>query len=182
VATSINRIQLLRGDLRGSRQIVRPPWAPDEFRFVDTCERCDACIAACSETILKRGQGGFPEVDFSQGGCTFCGDCVKACTHGVLAFFDDLEQAPWNLIAQIQDNCLSLNGVVCRSCGEACDDSVIRFKLEIGGKARPLLDETECTGCGECIAICPTQSIQIHRLPETAVTEAQASVGGAKQA
>ncbi|RDH86421.1 MAG: ferredoxin-type protein NapF [endosymbiont of Escarpia spicata] len=158
---SVNRTQFLRGDLRGTQSSIRPPWSKAEAEFVEKCERCDDCISECPQHIIQRGPGGFPRIDFSQGGCTFCGDCVKACTYKVLAFFNDLNQPPWPLKAVIADNCLSMQGVVCRSCGEVCDESAIRFKLEVGGKARPLLNSEDCTGCGECFAVCPSQSVTL---------------------
>jgi ferredoxin-type protein NapF len=51
--------------------------------------------------------------------------------------------------------------VVCRSCGEVCDESAIRFKLEVGGIARPLLDQEQCNGCGACFAVCPVRAVRI---------------------
>ncbi|MCP4126472.1 MAG: 4Fe-4S dicluster domain-containing protein, partial [Gammaproteobacteria bacterium] len=59
------------------------------------------------------------------------------------------------------DSCLSINAVICRSCGEACDQEAIKFKLEVGGIARPLLDLEKCNGCGECFTVCPDNSVQI---------------------
>jgi len=47
--------------------------------IVDRCTRCGACAAACPETIITAGDGGFPAVDFHRGECTFCGACADAC-------------------------------------------------------------------------------------------------------
>ncbi len=158
----ISRRQFLHGDVRGTTQPLRPPWALSEAQFIETCERCDECISACPEKILRRGSGGYPEVTFAAGGCTFCGDCAKACEYGVLRFEDDPQQMPWRLAVAIGASCLSLNGTVCRSCGEVCEDRAIRFKLEVGGIARPLLDAAECNGCGQCVSVCPVGSIRIE--------------------
>lgn len=157
----ISRRQFLHGELRGKAVTPRPPWALSEGRFIEACERCDDCISVCPEKILRRGSGGYPEVDFSAGGCTFCGDCAKACEYGALRFADDPEQLPWRLAVAIGESCLSLHGTVCRSCGEACGERAIRFRLEVGGIARPLLDTEECNGCGACVSVCPVGSIVI---------------------
>ena len=53
----------------------RPPWALNEFLFVDQCTRCNECITACEEEIIIRADGGFPEIDFNRGECTFCELC-----------------------------------------------------------------------------------------------------------
>jgi ferredoxin-type protein NapF len=133
------------------------PWAVAGFSAV--CRRCDDCINACEESVLKRGDGGYPTVDFDRGGCTFCGACAQACEYVAL----DREIAPpWQLKASIGDGCLSARGITCRSCGDACEPRAIRFRLELGGRAIPSLDTSLCNGCGSCIATCPTHVIQIQ--------------------
>ncbi|MCU7875840.1 MAG: ferredoxin-type protein NapF [Candidatus Thiodiazotropha sp. (ex Lucinoma borealis)] len=159
--TSIDRFQLLRGDLSGRRRGIRPPWSQPESLFTDLCQRCAECTDACPTHIIENGAEGFPLVNFSQGHCTFCGDCVKACKHQALTFPTELTTPPWALDVTIDGSCLSINGVVCRSCGDICEESAIRFKLETGGRSTPLLDQLSCSGCGECVSVCPSHSITI---------------------
>jgi len=154
---AIHRRQLLGGDLSGDRRAVRPPWAVEEGLFVDRCDRCGDCVDACQAQIIVVGSGGFPEIDFSRGGCTFCEDCLRACEPRAL----EAKDPPWRLKAEILTSCLSLNAVVCRSCGEACDEEAIRFKLETGGIARPEVDAGQCTGCGECYGVCPVKAVRV---------------------
>lgn len=80
--SSINRLQFLRGDFRGKQQTLRPPWSSSEF--IDCCERCGECIKACPENILEKGRGGYPQVNFQHGECTFCERCVDQCPNDTL--------------------------------------------------------------------------------------------------
>lgn len=170
---TISRMQFLRGRVSGATPVVRPPWSHEENQFTTLCQRCDACISACPTHVLRRGQAGFPEVDFSQGECRFCGDCVTACPHSP---FDraahQAGQRPWGIAAQMRSSCLTLNQVVCRSCSDACESSAISFHLFSGGIAKPQINHNRCTGCGACVAICPTRAISVQHHAEISATAA----------
>jgi len=157
----INRMQFLKGDLSGERLPIRPPWALTETRFIAQCSRCGDCVQACADGLIQVGRGGFPQIDFSAGGCDFCRACVEVCKPQALCLDTAANAAPWVLGVSILDSCLSLNGVVCRACGEACEPRAIRFRPEVGGVARPLLNREACTGCGACFAICPVKAVKI---------------------
>lgn len=163
--TNLSRRQLLRGRIRDQKQPMRPPWAQGEDNFIQLCTRCDDCISACEDQLLFRGSGGFPEITFESTGCDFCGNCLDACKTQALRAPVPAPSLAWHHRASINSNCLSLNGVVCRACGDACDADAIRFKLETGGRATPLLDQELCNGCGECLAVCPNHSISLD-IPE----------------
>jgi ferredoxin-type protein NapF len=167
VAEPINRAQFLRGDLYGERHAIRPPWARPEAQFVERCVRCDDCIARCPQHIIRRGAGGYPRIDFGLGACTFCGDCVRACRQDALAFAADPAQPPWRLQVEFKTDCLARNGVICRSCGERCEENAIHFHLHTRGHASPVLDADACNGCGDCVSACPLGAIRIHPLPAT---------------
>lgn len=71
--------------------------------------------------------------------------------------------ADWPWRASVSADCLSLNRTACRACEDACDARAIRFRLEVGGNARPIIDDVACTGCGACIAICPAAAVSLTR-------------------
>jgi len=146
---------------------VRPPWALAESDFVDTCTRCSACIEACPTGLLVRGDGGYPEADFTPGrapeGCTFCTDCRTACTPGALR-----ANEAWQLKAVFSADCLAERNVICRTCGESCEVRAIHFPPRLGGVAGPQLDALACTGCGACLADCPTRAIRVLSVNSTA--------------
>lgn len=159
----------LRGDPRALKDEAppvapRPPWAlrPDA-QFTERCTRCGDCIAACPRQVLVAGDGGFPELALHVQGCSLCGDCVRACRPGALQA-DALAPAD-AFVERIRVNaaCLARRGVECRLCGDACDTRALRFVPQRGGIAQLQVMLEACTGCGECLPLCPTQALERHR-------------------
>jgi ferredoxin-type protein NapF len=139
---------------------MRPPWALAESDFIERCTRCNDCLTACPTHILIAGDGGYPTVDFRDGECTFCGDCVAACSPKALLRAPN--QPAWPYKAMIGEDCLPRQGVECRVCGDFCDARAIRFPPRLGGCPLPEVDDEKCTGCGACVAPCPTLAIAIR--------------------
>lgn len=135
----------------------RMPWAVADF--VAVCKRCDDCIPVCETGILIKGDGGFPTVDFSRGGCSFCGACADRCRDRAL---ERHAGSAWSLRASIDHRCLSSQGISCRLCGDGCDQVAIRFRPLTGGRALPSIVADQCNGCGACVAVCPVQAIQVQ--------------------
>lgn len=141
--------------------IVRLPWVKDASKFTDLCTRCGKCTESCDTNIIVKGDGGFPTVDFSIDECTFCYQCAEVCPEPI--FFAQSEQ-PWKAKATINHQCLAQQNVECRSCGDMCETMAIKFKLEIGKVAQPIIELDECSGCGACVSVCPTSSINVSNL------------------
>lgn len=156
---SVSRRGWLRGRHRSAPE-QRPPWAIAPGRFEDRCTRCDACVAACPEAILRRGDGSFPTVDFTAGACTFCAECQRVCEPAALQRNDGA--SPWHIRIAISKACLPRHGVECRVCGERCEAAAIRFRPRLGGAAAPEVNLERCTGCGACVAPCPAGAIAME--------------------
>lgn len=157
------RRAFLRGSSpRLSQTAIRPPWALPFADFIQACTRCDDCLRACPQHIVQRGDGGYPEISFKAGECSFCGQCAAACKAGAFQPDNRTPRNAWHLTVNIQPTCLSLNGVVCRTCGEQCDARAIRFQLQTRAVAVPQLNPASCTGCGACVGVCPVNAITIQ--------------------
>lgn len=159
----VTRKQFIRGDIGGRHKAIRPPWTVPEDEFIEQCQRSGACITVCPERILEKGRGGFPQVNFARGGCIFCNACVDACVNG--GYRKDGQSKPeglaWRLKVRVGQSCLAFSQVVCRTCGEHCPESAIRFPPVFGGVARPAVNPAQCTGCGMCFAPCPNEAIEL---------------------
>ena len=165
MSSPIQRSDFLRGALHAKAKRFRPPWAIAEPAFTAACTRCGDCLKGCPESILAPGRGGFPEIDFRKGACSFCGDCVGACKPGALKredADDPWRLGPWRPAARVSgESCLSMKGVTCRVCGDRCEARAITFTLAVGGRVSPSVASSECTGCGACVAPCPTEAIEM---------------------
>ncbi|MFW8637334.1 ferredoxin-type protein NapF [Cribrihabitans pelagius] len=160
MALTLNRRDILRGSLRqGRTAIMRPPGAQPEFDRL--CDGCRACSQACPQRIVIHTGSGTPTLDFSLGACSFCGGCARACPTGALA---EESQDAWPWRAGILQSCLSVQGTSCRTCEDACEHRAIRFRLQTGGRAVPILDRNLCTGCGECAFACPVNAVAFERV------------------
>jgi ferredoxin-type protein NapF len=110
--------------------------------------------------IIIDRDAGYPTIDFGEGECTFCGDCVTACKAGAL--HRSLGQPPWLGRAAINEDCLARQRIECRVCSDLCATGAIGFPPLPGGIAVPALDLARCTGCGACVAPCPTRAITVR--------------------
>ena len=64
-------------------------------------------------------------------------------------------------VALIGDGCFAEAGIVCRCCGDSCPESAIHFRSRIGLPPQALVNESACTGCGECVGACPGEAITL---------------------
>ena len=138
--------------------LVRPPYGLNESLFQSECPACEsqACVASCEQEIILIRADKTPMLNFTKTGCTFCEDCAVACPSTVLSLEHQHTAENINALFRIStEGCVAHHGVICFSCKEPCIDDAILFN----GMFNPVIDEDRCTGCGYCMARCPTQAI-----------------------
>lgn len=73
---------------------------------------------------------------------------------------------PGPRVATLSGNCLAVAGVACGICADPCEPRALRIKPQLGGRALPLIDAAACTGCGDCLPICPVGSLSLAPAPQ----------------
>lgn len=162
MSRALRRGDLIRGRFAPPPDVFRPPYAIAELDFRTSCDRCGQCADVCPTGVIGRDEDRFPMLRFGKAACTFCGECANACKTGAL---DSVAAREWDVLADIQNTCLSLNAITCRTCEEACEADAIRFRLMTAGRAEPRVNNEKCTGCGQCAFVCPSLSIRMTRAP-----------------
>ena len=137
-------------------KIIRPPYFLNEDSFFKECIECEdtPCVTFCEENIIVIGDDKTPKIDFTLGGCTYCDECAKACSKGVLNLEDKK-----NIDVKVEIDimkCVSWHNTMCFSCKDPCLDNAIDFLAMF----RPSINDN-CTSCGFCINYCPTEAIII---------------------
>ncbi len=156
------RRNFLRGKGSSNPPLFRLPWVTNEQLFIQQCTRCDDCINVCEEKIIVVGSGTYPEINFALGECTFCQKCVEVCQQNF--FNSDKTQPAWESQLTIKDNCLAKKFVFCQSCRDACEYQAIKFIYSQCAIPEPQINQDLCSGCGACVSLCPSQSIQLSLL------------------
>jgi len=138
------------------KSFIYPPYFEKKEDFLK-CIDCNekACVNACEEKIIHI-ENEIPVIKFGINGCTFCDECANACKLDVLK----VENKKEKLNAEILINpskCLAFNQTVCFSCQEICEENVIIFTK---GMFNPIIEDN-CTSCGFCISVCPTDAIEV---------------------
>jgi len=160
VAFSANKRALFRKLSTNADDVIRPPWSVDEYLFVEICRNCNACQDACPESIIQFDSRNQPFVNFHQGECSFCADCVSVCENAALLKVNE-DALPWTAKVVLKNGCLSEQNTLCRSCGDVCDHDALHFPLSVRGIVSPEINKAKCNGCGACISICPTRALEI---------------------
>lgn len=150
--------------------LVRPPGALPEFRFLSRCLRCGACMKACPTNTLQplglaAGFAAFfsPEVVARRGPCEpACNVCGQVCPTGAIRTLAASEKiwAKIGTAAILRHRCLAWEfDRKCLVCDEVCPYGAISLKKVAGiRRAVPFVDETRCSGCGYCETHCPVQN------------------------
>jgi ferredoxin-type protein NapF len=147
------------------RQVPLGPAPPGMSGLIEQahCHRCDqACRPACGQDIIRfhppdHALAGYPWLDFSGAGCTFCGRCVAACP------LDHPQDDPPPALGTLhvdQAHCLTRQGVFCMSCVSVCQSRA----LSLDKQRRLVVMAENCNGCGACVSACPVGVLAVQGL------------------
>ncbi len=68
-------------------------------------------------------------------------------------------------VAVVLDGCLERRGIVCQACRDACGEGAVRIAPLSVGVSTAIVDSLRCTGCGECLAVCPASALALEPRP-----------------
>ena len=132
------------------------------------------CYKACKyDAIRFDREKGIVVIDYVK--CTGCALCVKECPQGLIEMVGGKTKIAlrcnYNELRPIpgRERCDSAC-IHCRKCFAACKYDAIIWNKE---KAIPEIDSVKCTLCGDCVAICPNNTLEFFRPGD----EAKARVG-----
>ncbi len=135
----------------------------------DQCVSCDLCEENCPVGAIEVGDDGV-EVDAIV--CVGCSTCVQVCPRDVLRFyevrFEDGKPVPSPVYvpkAELDVRYIGVDIKTCETCEEkpcveACPSGVMKGIVE---ERRIRIED--CTGCLECLRVCPYGAVDIELEP-----------------
>lgn len=137
------------------------------LKLVDIDKKCDdATSTKLKKDIqpsvsLKIIFNGSPQVDFSEGAhyceknCVLCG---QICPTGAISFLtvEEKASAPIALVELNVEHCMLYYNQECSICRRECPYDAIEIVWnEEEYLNLPLINESVCVGCGQCVLSCP---------------------------
>ena len=148
---------------------LRPPGSIAEDFFLEKCIRCHRCVDVCpSQAIQIRGPSGpvethTPFIIPSEHACILCLRCSQVCPSGALKPVATKEEVKIGVARIDKRLCVAHNGSgFCGACHTACP--IKNKAITIDYRTRPTMHEDDCTGCGQCEAVCPSDGVKAIRV------------------
>ncbi|WP_424244222.1 polyferredoxin [Elusimicrobium posterum] len=126
--------------------VILPPGAVNEERFLNKCLNCNLCVKACPEKIIKKADGnyGAVSIDYSKNFCEYsCNKCTAVCPAGALKRMS-LDEKQKLRIAMIEPPLEVFAGY--EACVQACPTNALLLK-----DGNPAFIALKCIGCGACV-------------------------------
>jgi len=133
-------LSLAAGEPKSTKSLIRPPMSREEHDFLSSCIRCGECMKACPTGILK--PAGFE--------------------HGLRALWSPVMVATEGACQQ-----------GCNACSVACPtDAILKYDIQDKYKYKAgtaVFNSSQCISytedkfCSECVRVCPTNAIEVHK-------------------
>jgi polyferredoxin len=126
--------------------VILPPGAVSESRFLNKCLNCNLCVKICPEKIIKKADKNFcaPSIDYDKNFCKYdCNECSAACPAGAIKKLS-LEEKQKTRIAMIAPPEENFAGYA--DCVKACPTGALTLTPE----SKSGFSAIKCIGCGAC--------------------------------
>ena len=183
-ALPILKLSYFRFSGKKNPEIIRPPGASPENKFVAKCLRCSECMRVCKTNglhpVVFNGDLAdvwtptlVPRLGYCDYECTLCG---RVCPSGAINQLDKKNKQilsigvakinhnrciPWVGFARVSELKEKWEDVNCAVCEEVCPIPIkaIRFDPYVVSQdkeiRRVIVNEHICIGCGFCEKVCP---------------------------
>ena len=140
-----------------------PPGVENIKSFLEICEQCYECVAACPHESIRVWRGdnhnefyGFPIIEPRTKPCYECSDypCIAACPSGGLS--KDFENRKMGTAVIHESICFAFQSHFCHTCYNNCPYPEKAIKFD--NNNRPEIINEGCTGCGICTHTCPAET------------------------
>ena len=114
------------------------------------------CMKVCPNDAISI-DNGIAHIDPAK--CVGCGMCVRACPNNIIKIIDDTSRVVVKCSnhdkgALTRKYCT--NGCIgCMKCQKACTHGAIKVENNLA-----TIDYSLCTGCGDCVEVCPVHCIK----------------------
>lgn len=147
------------------KRTLRPFGAQGEKNFTSRCTGCQLCVSKCPEHVLRPSTSldtfMQPEMSYTNGYCRMaCTRCSQVCPAGAIQPISPEEKTAISIghAIVLTGNCLSATGADhCGSCARHCPAGAISMVEGDNGNLRPVVNESQCLGCGACEYYCPAR-------------------------
>jgi MauM/NapG family ferredoxin protein len=157
-----------------SKNLLRPPGALPETRFLATCIRCGKCAQTCPYGSIRMASlldglsvMGTPVIQARKTPCYLCMKCPTVCPSGALKRdLKEKEKVRMGTAEISRKTCLAWQDTLCRSCYDDCP--LMGEAITMNNDLRPEVNTKKCVGCGICENICPLEAAAIVVKPGSA--------------
>jgi len=168
------------GDTQLGRTFVHEPVLSDDnalhvldyersSEVIKTATHMGVGICYCRHKMQHKGQACDAPLDICM---TFNTSAASLTRHGharkvdVAEGLDLLQEAYDNNLVQFGENVREGVNFICNCCGCCCEAMIAAQKFAVMNPIHttnfiPVVNETDCTGCGKCVDICPVEAMTL---------------------